>query len=340
MRSMFLGLIVAALVSGCGPKGPDRAESDNVVAEADDPGALWPLALQHCVRSPNCDPLEDFGQGEGQASGVVEQTAYFVESADVVKEGGQDYGASITLSLYGPRGQGGKAGRPLTIDEAPDDLRATNARRSTLSIEYRTPGGGAPEPYFLTIHSAQVALTVPDIAKAKTRDGIKTATEDFLQHMTWPNGEGGVKIEIAGKAGALFGGYSWGLAGQGDPLAIGDEDAVKRGFEPWFFYAPQNIRDEPLPNLIKAIEDGETLSLKITVPDGGVVLQDGIYTGGFKDALKEATAALADPELKKTIEERCKPFAGKDDAFWKSAKVSAAQKVCDPRTEQQKRLNQ
>src|SRR6185503_14955983 len=190
MRTMLSGLIVAVLLCGCWQKTADRAESDNVVAGADDPGALWPLVLQHCVRSPNCDPHEDFGQGEGQASGVVGQAAYFVESADVVKEGGQDYGASITLSLYATRAQGGKAGRPLTIDEGPDDLRATNARRSTLSIEYRTPGGGAPEPYFLTLHSAQVALTVPDIAKATTRDGIVKATEDFVQRMTWPNGEG------------------------------------------------------------------------------------------------------------------------------------------------------
>lgn len=335
MRTMLLlGLIVAFAAAGCGPEGPKRTESDSVTADAGNPGQQWPLMLQHCMRSPGCDPMDDFGLGAGQASGVAGQVSWFVDSAETVKEGGQDYGAAITLSLYATRGQGGAAGRPLTIDEAPDNLHGVDSRRSTLSIEYRTPGGHPPEPYFLTIHSAQIALKVPDIGKATTRVAIATATSDFLQRMTWPDGEGGVKIEIGGKAGALFTGHSWGLAAAD---FVGDEDAVRRGFEPWVFYAPQNIRDEPLPKLLAAIEAGETLSLKISAPDGGVILLDAIYTGGYADALKEATAALADPELKKPIEQRCAQFANKPQDFWKTAKLSGALRVCDPRSAEQRR---
>src|SRR5262249_47297302 len=139
------------------------------------------------------------------------------------------------------------------------------------------------------------------------------------------------------KDGPLFTGHSWGLAAAD---FVTDDDAVRRGFEPWVFYAPQNIRDEPLPKLLAAIQVGETLSLKISGPDGGVILLDAIYTGGFADALKEATEALADPALKHPIGQRCAQFANKPDDFWKTAKVSAAVRVCDPRSAEQRRRDE
>jgi hypothetical protein len=150
-------------------------------------------------------------------------------------------------------------------------------------------------------------------------------------------GEGGARIEIAGKRGALFTGYSWGM---GAADISDDEEAVKRGFEPWVFYAPQNIRDEPVVALLDAVTAGETLSLRITAPDGGVMLSDAIYTGGYAEALSEAVAALADPELVKTIPERCARFGDERDEFWKAADVTAALRVCDPRTAEQRQRDE
>ena len=333
MRGIILGLIVGILAAGCGPEGPKRSASERVVKDAANPGAMWPVMLQHCLRGAGCDPMSDFGQGAGQASGSVEQVNYFVESADVVREGGQDYGAAITISLYATHGQGGKAGRPLTIDETVSNLRGTNARRSRLSIEYRTPGGGAPEPYSLAFMSAQLALAVPDIKAAKTQEKMAELTSAHVEKMSWGQGNEGAKIEITGQAGVLFTGYSWGIAAAD---IFDNKEAVKRGFEPWIFYAPQNIRDEPLPQLLAAIGAGETLGLKIAAPDGGVMLLDAIYTAGYAEALRQATEALADPELARPIPERCQRFSGKSVESWQLADVTAALWVCDPRTQAQR----
>src|SRR5262245_50973021 len=130
MRSVMAGLGVLCLMTGCGPEGSARSESRKVVADSHDPGADWPLLLQHCLRSPNCDPMSDFGQGLGQASGSAGQSTWFVETADVVKEGGRDYGGAARINLYATRGQGGAAGRPVTMDETASNLRSANARRS------------------------------------------------------------------------------------------------------------------------------------------------------------------------------------------------------------------
>jgi hypothetical protein len=97
------------------------------------------------------------------------------------------------------------------------------------------------------------------------------------------------------------------------------------------FYLPRNIRDEPLPALMQAIADGETLGLRISAP-GGVILSDAIYTGGYAGALHEATEALIDPELARPILERCARFEKERPEFWKLADVTAALRVCDPRT--------
>ncbi len=299
---MITGLAVLVLTA-CGPDGPQRVASDKVAEKAADPGAMWPVMLQHCQRSPSCDPTSDFGQGAGQASGLVGAVVWLTETKDVVKEGGQDYGAAITLSLYAQHGIGGPAGRPLTIDESPDSLRGADARRSTLSIEYRTPGGGAPEPYFLAFHSAQLALADAKIDEAK--------------------------VEIRGKAGLLYSGDAAGMESAADS---------KSDLKPLVFYAPRNLRDEPLPALLAALSAGETLSLKVTARDGALMLSDAIYSIGYDSALAQATAALADPEISRTILERCERFAKEPDSFWKIADVTPALLVCDPRTSEQRRL--
>lgn len=303
-----IGPIFAAmlLAAACGPQAKVRAASDAVVADAPSPGRAWPLMLQHCLRSPSCDPATDFGKGAGQASGLAETVAWFVETKDVVREGGEDYGAALTMNAYGMRGSGGAAGRPLTIDELPDSLNGANARRSTLSIEYRTPGGGAPQPYGLTFRSAWVELNDKAIDEAK--------------------------LTISGVAGVLLSEDAGAMPVKEEP-ANGERARVK----PVVFFYPRNLRDDALPKLMEALTAGETLSLKLTGPDGGVVLQDALYAFGYDAALRQATASLADPEIARPVSERCERFASKKDEFWKIADVTPALLVCDPRTPEQRR---
>lgn len=300
---MRMALVLAAMIAAAGCDEPKRAASDKVVENVANAGVMWPVMLAHCLRAPACDPTTDFGQGKGEASNAVDQATYFVQAKDVVKEGGEDYGAAITVSLHGNQGTGGKGGRPLTPEEMPDSLYGANARRSTLSIEYRTPGGGAPEPYGLTFTS--MWLAIPD-----------------------NNAEG--LLEITGKAGVLLSANPATMEPKGKPSV-----AAKAGLQPVVFYYPHNLRDEKLPALMAAIAAGETLGLRITIP-GGVTLQDAIYTGGYAEALREGTEALADPELARTIPERCARFAKERDEFWKIADVTGALHVCDPRTVQQR----
>lgn len=302
---IILGLAVLGLAA-CGQETPTRAASDRVVEGAANPGAAWPLLLQHCLRSPHCDPASDFGKGGGQASGLSGSVAWFGETRDVVKEGAQDYGAAITLSVHGVRGVGGLAGRPLTIDELPSNLGGANAKRSTLAIEYRSPGGGAPEAYSLLFRSAW--LTIPASA-------IDEAT-----------------LEISGKAGVLLS-----VAAGGMPAEDGVGATTPKGLDPLTFYYPRNLRDEPLPALMAALAAGETLSLKLIAPGGGVLLQDALYAHGYDGALLQGANALADPEVTQTIEQRCARFAGEPDAFWKLADVTPALLVCDPRPPEQRR---
>jgi hypothetical protein len=305
MRVIASGLLVLTLAA-CGPAQKSRAASDAVVAEAANPGLAWPLMLQHCLRSPSCDPTTDFGKGEGQASGLAETVAWFAEAADRVKEGGQDYGAAITLSAYATRGQGGAAGRPLTIDELPDSLNGAKARRSMLAIDYRTPGGGAPEPYSLAFSSAWLQIEKAPLDEAK--------------------------LEITGKAGVLFSAIAGSMPAKEEP-ANGERAKV----EPVVFFHPRNLRDEPLPALMAALMAGETLSVKLTAADGGVLLQDAIYAFGYDAALAQATGALADPEIARNVADRCVRFADEKDEFWKIADVTPALLVCDPRTPEQRR---
>jgi hypothetical protein len=307
MRVILSGLGVLVLAIACGPAAKTRAASDAVVANAADPGVAWPLLLQHCLRAPHCDPASNFGKGEGEASGLVESVDWFVQTKDAVKEGGEDYGASLALSAYGARGVGGEDGRPLTIDELPDSLAGANARRSRLSIEYRTPGGGAPTPYGLVFQSA------------------------WLQFPSTPPDE--AKIEISGQAGVLLSEAAGAM--EAEPAGA---KATPRAIDPILLFYPRNLRDEPLQSLLAALMAGETLSLKVTdLATGRLVLQDGIYGFGFDGALGQASAALHDAEIVKPIEERCGQFAANKDAFWKLADVTPALLVCDPRTPEQRR---
>jgi hypothetical protein len=333
MRLIVFAPALALALAGCGPEGRREAESRRVVAGAENPGAAWPIMLAHCMRSQICDPLSDFGKGAGQASGQVDAAAWFAETKDTVKEGGEDYGAAITVNLFGVRGEGGAAGRPVTMEEAPSNLRGPIARRSTLSVEYRTPVGLKPEPYGLQVITPHFNLAVPGIAAAKGDAALEAATFAHVDAMRWDGGNEGARIVVAGKSGVLFDGYSGGMAKP-------PKDGEVRSFMPWQFYASRNLRDEPLPALLAALDVGETLTLTVTAPDGAQMLGDIIYTTGYGGALQEAGQALADSEIARPIPERCSRFTKEKPEFWKIADVTAALRVCDPRTIEERRLDE
>jgi hypothetical protein len=333
MRLITPGVALALALAGCGPSGSREAESRRVVAQAENPGAAWPIMLAHCMRSQACDPLSDFGQGAGQASGQVDAAAWFAETRDAVKEGGEDYGAAIAINLFGVRGEGGAAGRPITMEEAPSNLRGPVARRSTLSIEYRTPVGLKPEPYALQILTPHFNLAVPGAETVKGDAALEAATSAHVDALRWDGGNVGARLEIGGKAGVLFAAYSTGMA-----KTPGDGET--RSFMPWQFFASRNLRDEPLPDLLAALEAGETLTLKVTTPDGAQALGDIIYTRGYSEALREATEALSDAEIARAIPQRCARFSKEKPEFWKVADVTAALRVCDPRSVEERRLDE
>jgi hypothetical protein len=297
MRAL-IGLSIIALAA-CEPEMPAISDSVKVIEKAENKAVAQAFMRQHCLRSPACDPTTDYGQGVGQASGVAGSAAWFAETKGVVKAGGADYGAALTLSAYGTRGAGGPAGRPLTIDEAPDTFNGPKAKRSTLAIEYRTPGGGAPGAYGLQFISPYITMTTP--------------LED-------------AKLEIRGQAGLLYEAEAGAMPVKKEPVngRVKPPEAVT-------FFVSRNLRDEPLPQLMAALQAGETMSVKLLAPNGDLLLVDALYAHGYESALKQATDSLADPEIGKSIIERCTRFASEPDAFWKLADVTPALLVCDPR---------
>jgi hypothetical protein len=295
----------ASLATACGPQGPQRAASDAVTDGVGDTGAAWPLLLAHCLRSPACDPMSDFGNGEGEASNSVGSVVWFAQAQDKVAEGGQDYGAKAELSLFGVRGAGGEAGRPLTLEELPDNLGGARAKRSTLAIEYRSPSG-ALEPYFLQVISPYLTGLADDVDEAL--------------------------LEVVGSEGVLFSATAGGMAAPETPVN-GGYKAPKA----MVFYASQNIRDEPLPKLLAALAKGESLSLRLKTADGDSMLQDALYADGYVAALEQAGAAIGDESIAQLVVERCAPMIGKPDEFWRVSNVTPAHLVCDPRLAEQRR---
>lgn len=291
--------LVAMAATACEPAGPQRAASDAVTADVANTGAAWPLLLQHCLRSAGCDPMSDFGDGAGEASNSVGSVVWFAQARDKVGEGGEDYGAKAELSVFGIRGVGGKAGRPLSVDELPDNLGGARARRAALTIDYRAPLD-VLEPYALQVISPYLTGVADGVAEAK--------------------------LEIVGAEGVLFSTVAGGMAAAETPVNGG-----YKAPRAMVFYASRNIRDEPLPKLLAALTKGESLSLRLKTAGGETMLQDALYADGYAAALEQASAALNDAGIAKPIVERCTPLMNKDDAFWRAANIVPASLVCDPR---------
>lgn len=298
------GLVMAMLLAGCGPGAPTRAASDKVVAGVVDEGAAWPLLLQHCLRAVSCDPASDFGTGVGEASNAIGSVAWFAQSKTRVTEGAQDYGAKAEINLFGSRAVGGKAGRPLTLDELPDNLGGAKAKRTTLSLEYRAPSG-VLEPYFLQFISPHLT-------------GLAEGVDEAV-------------LEVKGSAGLIFSAKAGAMDVPETPVN-GNAKPPKSVA----FFVSRNLRDEPLPLLLEAMARGDTLSARM-VSKGETVMVDALYTDGFAVALEQAGAVANDPEISAPVVERCARFADKDDAFWKLADVTPALRVCDPRLAEQRR---
>ena len=170
-----------------------------------------------------------------------------------------------------------RRGRPLTLDELPDSFTAAKAKRSTLSVEYRTPGGAAPEPYGLQFASAYLTLPAP-LDEAK--------------------------LEIKGKAGVLLSVEAGAMPAKKEPV-----NGKAKPPEAVTFFFSRNLRDEPLPDLMAALMAGESLSLKLLAANGDIILADVLYAQGFESALQQASGALADPEIAQPIIARCERFA-------------------------------
>ena len=308
MCAMFRSSALLApivLLAACEPAEPARAASDAVVADVADKGAMWPLLLRHCLSSAQCDPMSDFGSGSGEASGIAGSIAWFFQTRERVSEGAEDYGARAEINLFGMRANGGPAGRPLVIDELPDNLGGAKAKRTTVSLEYRAPSGTL-EPYFFQFVSPHITQLAAGVEEAR--------------------------LEIKGASGVLFAAEAGGMEAPRTPVNGGHDppDAM-------IFYASRNLRDEPLPQLMAALEAGDTLSVRLIAADGRSLLQDVLYTDGFAAALGRAGEAASDPEIARPVAERCARFADEDDAFWKLADVTAGLVVCDPRLPEQRR---
>ena len=134
------------------------------------------------------------------------------------------------------------------------------------------------------------------------------------------------KLEIKGKAGVVMSAEVGAMPAKKEPV-----NGRAKPPEAVTFFLARNLRDEPLPELMAALMAGESLSLKLLAANGDVILTDALYANGFENALKQATDALADPEIARPIITRCERFADRPDEFWKLADVTPALLACDPR---------
>lgn len=323
-RVGLIALAALALVTACGPdEATQPAAARAQMREDPRLAAAWPLLLQHCLRTPLCDPMAQIGDGAGEASGAVGDVVWRAHGADGAGE--------VTISLLAIRGRGGAAGRPLSSTETPANLRARRDRAAWLSLAYQIATEEAEEvAATMLLRSPHLVLAVPGGAQATSRRALEDITRTHVQSLTWSDGEVGARIAVIGASGPVVTTTTVGAAAAS---TMTDADALRLGAEPWLF---ETGPLSPPAALLDALRAGDTLSLRITVPDGGVILTDAFYSGGYAVALQQATTALTDPEIAQPIAERCARFASEPDSFWMVANVSPALLVCDPRTPEQR----
>ena len=287
-------LLSAAIVVTLAACAPPAARSSAQVKQATR-SAAWPQMLAHCLRSPDCDPMSNVGEGAGEASNHAGEVTWFA-SADAAA------GARLVISLHASRGRGGEAARTLTIDEQPDSLAGHLSRRSSLMLQFTPRPGEAPQLAGISFRSAWV-------------EPVDKAAQDYV-------------VEISGKAGVL-------LKEPARAVPVVHAAGMK-GLSPVTIQFARPADGVAMRALLAAQRADETLSLRITNASGAAVLSDVIYALGYESALGQANDALTDPEITRTISDRCERFAGEPDTFWAVANVLAALQVCDPRLPQER----
>src|SRR5688572_3257454 len=93
-------LLSAALSVSLTACAPPAAPSNAQVKQATR-SAAWPQMLAHCLRSPDCDPMSEVGEGAGEASNHAGEVTWFA-SADA------NTGARLVVGLHASRGRGGE----------------------------------------------------------------------------------------------------------------------------------------------------------------------------------------------------------------------------------------
>lgn len=136
MKAFALLLSFALAGSGMACAPPAAAPSNTQVKQATRSEA-WPQMLAHCLRSPDCDPMAEVGDGAGEASNHAGEVTWFARA-------GAGEEARLVIGLHASRGRGGEAGRTLAIDEQPDSLAGHVSRRSSLMLGFTAQAGKAP----------------------------------------------------------------------------------------------------------------------------------------------------------------------------------------------------
>lgn len=309
------------LMSGCDDyDGPMISASSRVAADDPHLGVLWPVFLQHCRRAPDCDPMREFSAGAGEASGVRREVTYFVRrvGGPVGDLADGDWRYFLGFRSSGP--SGGRSGRPVTSDEAPSNLRASDARSSRLWLEYR---GSLKinEPVSLRFLSPYLVLGVPGAGQARSVRDLEELTLQHLKSQRWADGGIGARIELLDHEATLWTGYSTGRSEVS--IRYGD-DALKRGFVPWSFRVETQVRGAELTRLAAAIADGRTLGVRISLSPQRIILRDAFYSVGAHDAYVQASDVVTDPFIGTPIADRCRDIVAETP----ETGVSPAQETC------------
>jgi len=333
MRAGLLPCLAGVLLlAACGPPPgtPKRANASKVAENHPQAALLWPAMLQHCLRSPECDPMSKFSEGAGQASGIEGSATWFAERTE---EGG----SRILVSFHGYRGQGGEAGRPLASSETPRNLRGRRDNRSWVTVDYRIADGRAVA-MAVRLRSPQVVFT--GLAETGGVRRQAQATQEFAAALRWPDGQQGARLELAA---ARDGGtpatvLSVQAIGSDAGALLEDREMVALPSTPWLFDLTLDLAKSPgaADALLGAIGRGDPLAFRILTPTGAI-LRDSVYTDGLEAALTAAQAALDDPAIAQPLTERCLPYVSEPMSFWsETPDVSPAAQTCDSRTPEQR----
>jgi hypothetical protein len=285
-RLAAVGLL--AILAGCdaGPERPRRAPAAAAFADRAAGANDWPILLQHCLKSPDCDPIRDLGDGAGEASGARRAVVYRARTSDG--------GDSAEISAFGWGGDGGDGGRPLSPEETPASLRFPTESRSWLTVRL-SPGPTGLEPVSALLQSAHVRLAdavdgdAPDRAERVRKAAAATAAY---------HGGRGARIRLSRAGAALAEGFA---RGEASATLLTRDGSEALAFEPWRFRVVAPVT----PALLEALVDGAPLDFEIRDGQDRLVLRDRVLTGGFSEAVAAAASALADPRIAEPVSKRC-----------------------------------